>query len=220
MLWASGPPDAAHRGRTTKETAVPTTPIDDPRYVKALRHPLRVRILALLEEETSSPVQLSKVLRVPLGTVAYHVRTLHELGLLKEVGTTPRRGAVEHHYRAKPRPRPTRLAWERASPVAKQAVTDAELLQILDVCRGAAAAGGFDRGEAIVERRTLELDERGWVELARAYGRLQEAMSRIEGAAAARLRAARGEGRVAAGAVLMLFEGQRYADLDLGADGA
>jgi hypothetical protein len=33
--------------------------INDPRYVKAMSHPLRVRILAMLDERMASPTQLS-----------------------------------------------------------------------------------------------------------------------------------------------------------------
>ena len=189
------------------------TSIDDPRYLKALGHPLRVRILALLEEETSSPVQLAKKLGASLGTVAYHVRTLHELGLLEDVGTTPRRGAVEHHYKAVPRPRVSGEAWENASPVTKQAMTDATLLQILDYCRIAAAAGGFDRGEAVVSRTALKLDERGWKELSDAFSTLLASMESVAAQAAERL--AGGEGApppANVGAVLMLFEAQRFSD--------
>ncbi|MDQ3630903.1 MAG: helix-turn-helix domain-containing protein [Actinomycetota bacterium] len=189
------------------------TSIDDPRYLKALGHPLRVRILALLEEETSSPVQLSRKLGASLGTVAYHVRTLHELGLLEEVGTTPRRGAVEHHYKALPRPKVSDEAWDNASPVAKQAVTDATLFQILDYCRISAAAGGFDRGEAVLTRTALKLDERGWEELSEAFSTLLVSMTSITAQAAGRL--AGGEGApppLNAGAVLMLFEAQRFSD--------
>jgi hypothetical protein len=36
--------------------------------------------------------------------VSYHVRILARLGLIELVRTTPRRGAVEHHYRSLPRP--------------------------------------------------------------------------------------------------------------------
>ena len=54
----------------------PITNIDDPRYVKALSHPLRVRILAMLRERTASPSQLSRWLGATLGTTAYHVRSL------------------------------------------------------------------------------------------------------------------------------------------------
>jgi hypothetical protein len=35
------------------------TTIDDPRYVKAMSHPLRVRILAILDERTANPVELA-----------------------------------------------------------------------------------------------------------------------------------------------------------------
>jgi DNA-binding transcriptional ArsR family regulator len=76
---------------------------DDPRLEKALAHPLRVRILADLERRTSSPRELSDELGEPLGNVSYHVRQLAGLGLVKLVKTTPRRGAVEHHYRASTR---------------------------------------------------------------------------------------------------------------------
>jgi DNA-binding transcriptional ArsR family regulator len=73
--------------------------IDDPRYVKALSHPLRVRILALLQERTASPRELAEWLDATLGTVSYHVRTLHDFGLIELVRTTQVRGAIAHHYR-------------------------------------------------------------------------------------------------------------------------
>ena len=90
---------------TLRERMKPVTRIDDPRYVKAMSHPLRVRILAILQERTASPVELAQVLEGTLGTVSYHVRTLHQLGLIELVDETRVRGAVEHHYKAKARPR-------------------------------------------------------------------------------------------------------------------
>ena len=75
----------------------PITNIDDPRYVKAMSHPLRVRILALLDERAASPVELAGWLGATLGTTAYHVRTLERIGLIELVRETRVRGAVEHH---------------------------------------------------------------------------------------------------------------------------
>src|SRR3954462_5029406 len=89
--------------------SVPT--LDDPRYIKALSHPLRVRILAILEERTASPVQLAQLLDASLGVVSYHVRTLERFGLIKLVRTNPVRGAVEHHYRANARPTISDAGW-------------------------------------------------------------------------------------------------------------
>lgn len=72
----------------------------DTRTVKALAHPLRVQIVHHLRtRETASPNELADVLDASLGVVSYHVRRLHELGFLKLVKRTPRRGAIEHHYR-------------------------------------------------------------------------------------------------------------------------
>lgn len=64
-----------------------------------LGHPLRTCIIeATAEAETASPRVLADALGHPLGDVSYHVRTLAGAGLLREAGTTPRRGAVEHFY--------------------------------------------------------------------------------------------------------------------------
>ena len=80
----------------------PTAEGSEPHAVKALAHPLRVRALAILTEREASPSELAEELDEPLGNVSYHVRLLHDLGLIELVRTTPRRGAIEHHYRARP----------------------------------------------------------------------------------------------------------------------
>ncbi len=59
----------------------------------------------MLDEGAASPVVLATKLDQPLGTIAYHVRTLYDLGLLELVSTRQRRGATEHYYRTKAHPR-------------------------------------------------------------------------------------------------------------------
>lgn len=97
----------------------PITNIEDPRYVKALAHPLRIRLLALLGDREASPVQLAEHVDATLGTVAYHVRTLERLGLIEMVATHQRRGATEHVYAAREHPRFSDAAWSATGPVAK-----------------------------------------------------------------------------------------------------
>jgi len=80
------------------------TNITDPRWLRAISHPIRIRLLAMLDEEAASPVILASKLNQPLGTIAYHVRTLYDLGLLKLVSTRQRRGATEHYYKTTGRP--------------------------------------------------------------------------------------------------------------------
>src|SRR3954452_18383303 len=127
-----------------------------------MSHPLRVRILAMLQERKASPVELAEWLGARLGTVAYHVRTLHQLGLIELVDETRVRGAVAHHYRAKERPAVSDEAWGEATPIAKQAAVGSTLQTIDEYARVSAAAGGFDRADANLTRLVMQLDEQGW----------------------------------------------------------
>src|SRR4051794_36387597 len=136
--------------------------VDDPRFVKAMSHPLRVRILAMLQERKASPVELAEWLDARLGTVAYHVRTLHQLNLIELVDETRVRGAVAHHYRAKERPVISDDGWDGATPMAKQAAVGAALQTIDEYARASAASGGFDGRDAHLSRHNMRLDREGW----------------------------------------------------------
>jgi DNA-binding transcriptional ArsR family regulator len=72
----------------------------DQRVVKALAHPLRIEILAVLNDRMASPNELSKELEEGLSQVSYHVKVLRDFDMVEMVKTEPRRGAVEHYYRA------------------------------------------------------------------------------------------------------------------------
>jgi DNA-binding transcriptional ArsR family regulator len=197
-----------------KKTNAPITQINDPRYLKALAHPMRIRILAILDERQASPVQLSDMLDESLGVVSYHVRTLLNLGLLKLVATHQRRGATEHVYRAVEHPRFSDDAWGELSPVAKQRMLSAMLRQAGDYANGSAAAGGFDRADAHITRTALKLDERGWTELAAATKKWVAEADRIEQAAKKRIAKSHEEDDRAldVGMILMLFEALPFSE--------
>jgi DNA-binding transcriptional ArsR family regulator len=72
----------------------------DQRIIKALGHPLRIEILAILNDRMASPNELSKELEEGLSQVSYHVKVLKDFECIEMVKTEPRRGAVEHYYRA------------------------------------------------------------------------------------------------------------------------
>jgi DNA-binding transcriptional ArsR family regulator len=186
--------------------------IDDPRYVKAMSHPLRVRILAMLDERTASPNQLAGWLGASLGTVAYHVRTLEQLGLVELVDETRVRGAVEHHYRARERPNVTAEGWAQAPPIAKQAAVGSSLDVIADYARASAAAGGFDRQEAQLRRSLYRLDAKGFAQLSKACDKLLEQAEKVAAAAAARIaKDPHADDIVEAGLGLMLFDAVRLS---------
>jgi len=190
----------------------PIKNIDDPRYVKAMSHPLRVRILAMLDERKASPNQLAGWLGASLGTVAYHVRTLEQLGLIELVDETRVRGAVEHHYRARARPNVTAEGWAQAPPIAKQAAVGSSLDVIAEYARASAAAGGFDRDDAQLRRALVKLDARGFTALSKAVDKLLEQAEKIEAQAAERIaKDPHADDIVEAGLGVMLFNAVRLS---------
>lgn len=76
-------------------------PPQTPELIAALNHPLRRRILrAYLDGrfQAASSTQLAGLMEMPLGNVAYHVKTLARLGVLELAGTEKVRGAEERFY--------------------------------------------------------------------------------------------------------------------------
>jgi DNA-binding GntR family transcriptional regulator len=70
---------------------------------RAAVHPLTLRIIeraVAAPGERFAPAELAAEWGQPLGNVAYHVRKLHEDGLLVRAGSQTVRGAVKHFYRA------------------------------------------------------------------------------------------------------------------------
>jgi len=73
----------------------------DAKTARVLSHPLRPQILdVLVRRGEASPNEIATELDVPLGTLSYHTRLLRDHGWIELVREVPRRGAVEHFYRA------------------------------------------------------------------------------------------------------------------------
>jgi DNA-binding transcriptional ArsR family regulator len=130
---------------------------------KALAHPLRVRILSSLHKGVSSPNQLSQELDEPLGNVSYHVKTLLEFECVELVKTEPRRGAVEHFYRATERAFFSASDWEKIPASARKGIAGSILETIGQDATAALMSGSIDsRTDSHVSRTPLVLDEKGW----------------------------------------------------------
>jgi DNA-binding transcriptional ArsR family regulator len=181
----------------------------DTRVVKALGHPTRVRILNVLRDrELASPVELSAELGVALGTVGYHVRRLEALGFIELARRTQRRGAVEHHYRARDVLDDALAAGDEEEPPAARSPSEraAEAIAVVQEAQAALARGGFDALTAHADRRVLALDARGRTQLARAMTGWQASLERIARASAARLAHAGEQPAHRCATVLMCFD--------------
>ena len=151
-----------------------------------MAHPLRARILQRLGERVASPGDLAVELGAPLGVVSYHVRMLRDYDCVELVRTEPRRGALQHFYKATARPNLDEDQW-RTLPSQLRRELAGETLQDLVADLGQAAdAGTLEDPEVVLTRTPLELDERGFKKLNKLLAKTQEQALAIAAESAAR----------------------------------
>jgi DNA-binding transcriptional ArsR family regulator len=185
-----------------------TVPVDitDPRIAKAYAHPLRIHILGMLDDRVASPSEIAGELDAPLTHVSYHVRQLAALGLIKLVRTTPRRGAVEHHYTAQIRPKITDDTWGQTPEIVKKNIVSGWVQQLGAHVAAGAAEGGFDREDAHMTRSGWTLDEKGWTAISRELGKTLDRIEKLAAESAERIKKDPESG-FRATTVIMHFEG-------------
>src|SRR4051794_18335538 len=110
------------------------------RIAKALAHPLRARILQRLGERVASPADPAAELGAPLGVVSYHVRMLRDYDCVELVRTEPRRGALQHFYRATVRPSLDAEQWRRLPAGLREELSGVTLQQLVGDLAAAADA--------------------------------------------------------------------------------
>jgi len=138
----------------------------DQRVIKALSHPLRFRILVVLNQKVASPSEIADELGEPLGNVAYHTKILAENGAIEQVRTAPVRGALEHFYRAQTRPWFDDELSAQLPDSVRQALSSEIISYIWEDVVAASEAGGFDDAETHITRTHVDLDEDAYRELA------------------------------------------------------
>jgi len=166
-----------------------TTPIDitDTRLVKAIAHPLRLRILSLLNERVASPSEIAIELGTPLSNTSYHVRQLANLGFIELVDRAARRGAIEHYYTATVRPTITDAAWSKVPEILRRAMVASGLEQGVAHIAAAAESGGFDREDVHYSRTAGRLDRAAWAAVSAELAGVLERLDRIVAESEARL---------------------------------
>ena len=145
--------------------------------VKSLAHELRAEILAILNERMASPNELAKELDEGLSQVSYHVKVLKDYEVIKLIKTEPRRGAVEHYYRATSRAYLTDRDWHELPETVREGMS-ADLFQmIVDDVVASLEAETFDaREDRHMSWTPMIVDEKGWIE---TNGILHEALKQV-----------------------------------------
>jgi hypothetical protein len=168
-----------------------------------LRHPIRVRILEILNEGPMSPSQFVDQGLVPeplyksdhqaLALAAYHFRELEKGGCVKVVDTIPRRGATEHVYEGLARVYFTDEEFEQLSVETRERLSRISFQALIARTDSAMQAGTFDsRSDRHLTWMPFGIDERGWDEMMASMAVCFGEVERIRHDAAERL-AASGE---------------------------
>lgn len=162
----------------------------DPQLVVALSHSVREHILAVLNEETSSPAAVGRQLGVKATYLNYHFEELEKNGLIELVEVQPRRGSLEHFYRARKTFFLDETDWERLPETFKAGVDGYILRLIYDEVARALRADSFSaRGDRHLSWMPMQVDERGWKDTVSAVNAALERVMEIQAESAERLTA-------------------------------
>lgn len=174
--------------------------------VKALGHELRVEILWILNERMASPNELSKELGEGLSQVSYHVKVLKDYKTIKQVKTEPRRGAVEHYYRATSRAFLSDRDW-RELPDSVRPGLSADLFDLIvnDAATAIESEKLDERNDRHMSWTPLVIDEKGWRDLTKLMNGTLEKVLKIQADSSERL-AKSGEDGITATAALLGYE--------------
>lgn len=160
----------------------------DSRVVKALGHPVRVQALTILNERIASPNEISKELGQTVGHVSYHIKVLRECECIELVDTAPRRGAMEHYYRATSRAFLDISDWTAVPESVRPGLSGSLLQTIFGDASTALSAGTFDKREdRHLSWTPMIVDEKGWDELTKGLEGMLERIFQIQAASAERL---------------------------------
>ncbi len=137
----------------------------DTNLIKVLSHPARWYALDILNQRMASPKELAREIGIEVGLMSYHVKELKKYDFVELVDTAPRRGAVEHFYKATKRAIFSDAEWATIPENVRATIVGNELKKTGDLLSDSLKAGSFEaRGNRHHSLCEAILDERGWDE--------------------------------------------------------
>ena len=181
----------------------------DQRLIKALGHPIRTHALSILNERVASPNELANELGEGLSQVSYHIKVLRDSGFIELVKTEPRRGAVEHYYRAVRRALLPDEAWQMLPEEIKKDISVGIINETFEDVAKSLKAGTFNaRKDRHLSWTPLIVDGEGWTDFTELLAETLDRVFEIQAESVARLSGSDGE-KIAATLAVMGFESAR-----------
>jgi predicted ArsR family transcriptional regulator len=159
----------------------------DERLVAALSHETRAHALTVFTERPASTKEIAGELKKSVSAVWYHVDKLVKLGCIELVRSEPRRGAMEHFYRATVRHFFDTKTWESLPEQSRLTIAMGILRSIASDVDEAVRGKTVDTVENHLSRTLLMLDAEGWEESNALLDETLEALLSIREKSAMRL---------------------------------
>lgn len=180
----------------------------DPVLLSALGHVLRQHImLAAIQQGEVSPAGLARAFEEPVSQVSYHVGVLSQegVGLLELTRTEPRRGAVEHFYRANVETLMPAGTWRGLETGMRTVVGAGQASDLFDDLAEAMKDGKLRGDQDYISRTPLVLDEKGARNLSAIARRAMSEATAEQRAATKRMTKENGTGYQAIGFVFSVL---------------
>lgn len=156
---------------------------------EALRHPLRLRIVAACCQREVTPKEIADQERLSVRTINNHFRALEKASYIRRIRSDMANRLRRDFYIATRQALLTDSEFAEMPTDAQREVSAAVLRDLLGNCREALQKGTLDaRPDSHLTWSPLTLDQLGWEELMSELTRLFERSTEIEAGSLARLR--------------------------------
>jgi DNA-binding transcriptional ArsR family regulator len=140
--------------------------VDRLMFASIVSHPIRCRALTILADREASPVEIGRELGMDPSHIAYHVKVLVAEGLIELTEETPRRGSIEHRFRAVFPPELSDEEYAAMTPERRnQYSRDIFCFAAADASCAFSQGSYGDRHDHHISRMPLQVDEEGWSEM-------------------------------------------------------
>jgi len=160
----------------------------DRRLIKALGHPVREHILAVLNERVASAREIGEEIGADVSSFYHHIELLEELECIERVASRRRRGANEHFFKARQTFFFDVETLQKMPASLKAQIAASSLQYLFDDVVLALKAGTLDaRDDRHLSWTPGAFDAQGWKETTELMGQTLSRLCAIQKAAALRL---------------------------------
>jgi DNA-binding transcriptional ArsR family regulator len=177
----------------------------DRRLVKALGHPVREHILAVLNERVASAREIGDEIGADVSSFYHHIEQLEELGCIERIESRPKRGATEHFFRARRTVLLDDAAWRRIPSTLRSDLAGSFIQEMFDEAAAAIENGTLSSCDEHVSWLPANFDRQGWQETIALQDEMLARQMEIQEASAKRL-ASGSEKPIAATIATLAFE--------------